>query len=873
MRKKLTDFFEKAKKSYDRAVNGFATTVVKKRLWFIIAFAVVFVAFLVCYFFVDTNYDSTAYLPADSEVKSGLGAMYETFGHSGNGSVMVAGATEEVALKYAEAVEFKNKIKSVNGVKDVLFLDDLFSGITGSLPGDATQEEYAETILILLNIVKGEDFGNGNFELDFNLPTSTIADIVGTLLSGNKGYGAKVNEELATGNYDISKSRFVTVLKTMIVNLSNIDGFDASNFNLSEAGELINGFSESLAMFYAKNKSGKYCALLQVTFNGTDYAQETMSAIDEIRDIGKESGYGIYMSGNSATTYNSIDCVNKQTLYALIAVGIVVMVILFALSTSFWEPILYLIAIGVAVVINMGSNIVLGSVSYLTSGVAGILQLALSMDYSIFLLTRYKQEKQKQVDKETAMINAIKASIRPISASSLTTVASFVAIMFMSYSIGLDMGIVFAKGVILSLLSVFMLLPGLAIYTDKLIVKTTHKSVKLTLYKYTGALMKVRYVVPVLALAVIVAGFVGQSYLKFGYGDTATFGSEGSLIYEDKSHIESVFGRQNQLAVILKKSSGDKVITGANGTITVEQAITEDLAKKDFVLTAQSVSVIKASGMQAILPDKFLAQFDADGEYTRIVTYIDLDEEGEATEKAINEVREVITSYGVGKGEYYLVGGSSSAIEIKEIVNLDYNVITWVSIGLVALILLISFRNFVLPILLILVIQGSVWISTSIDALTGNVIVFLGYMIVSAVMLGATVDYGILLTSNYLEEREKRDKIESIKQAIARSSRAILTSSIILCAAGYVIALTSSMPAIAIFGKLIGRTALASMILVLACLPSLLVIFDKIIQKTTFGKKKIHTKTVTAPLTNPTEKETESVDEAAATCDNEKCEE
>lgn len=828
---------------YQKAIHAFATAVVKKRLWFVIAFALLFSAGVVGFFFVNTNYDSTAYLPNDSEIKQGLQTMYDEFGENGNTSVMIKKDEDVATVSYEESIRFKREALRTEGVSSILWLDDLFGTIVKGTD-TVSQTEQEEGLLFLLSLTEKIDIASllqdpaiqallRKTDVSDPEKVDDLCDMLFVLFKDT------IEKELSSGKYsfafdranEVVKSDLRVLLSSGLLNDVNISETDVSGLN-----EIVSGFQTSVKMFYTTSENGETFPLFQVSFSKNDYAKETMDAIEEIRSLGGKSGYSVHMSGNAATTYNSINCVETQTLYALIAVGGVVLVILFLFSTSFWEPVLYLIAIGVAVIINMGSNVLLESVSYLTSGVAGILQMALSMDYSIFILTRYKQEKEKTMDPEEAMIHAVKASLSPIGASSLTTIASFVAIMFMSYSIGLDMGIVFAKGVVLSLLSVFMLLPGLAVYTDKLIVRSEHKTFRLTFNRFTGTIIKGRKIIPFIAIAIIVVACVGQYYMKFGYGDTATFGSEGSLIYKDKREIESVFGRQNQLAVLIERTAAEKIVTTDGGVdSTAETEITKELSAKEYVLTAQSAGVIKESGLNEILPEAFMAQFDKGGNYKRMVLYLDLDEEGERTEQAIGEIRAFFEEYGVGTDSYYMLGGSSSAIEIKNIVNVDYRRITWVSVALILVILFITFRNAIIPFLLIFVIQGSVWISMSISVLTGDVLVFLGYLIVSAVMLGATIDYGILLTSNYLEARKSFGKRKAIEVAVGKSTRAILTSSLILCAAGIVITLTSTMPAIVVFGELIARTAATSLVLVFTLLPCLLVIFDKVIEKTTFN--------------------------------------
>lgn len=823
----------------EKATEKFATVVVKKRLWFTIVFSVLLIAGIVGFFFVHTNYDSTVYLPDDSEVKNGLSVMYKEYGDGGNASLMIKKA--EATVSYSETVAFKNELLSFDGIAHVLWLDDLFGNVTRFFTDEYSQEEYAEGLFLAVQLLSDPEAQS----------LVSLSEYMGEIKSRRQDRESiqtgidfllkyvlrdVYEAQLASGVYSFDREKGESVLVSVAYQLLKDEAVEglAEEADANALTDLLNGFGSSLKMFYNHGEDGWYSPLLQITFSGTDYADSTINAIDTIRKYGDRTGYGVHLSGNAATTYNSIKCVEKQTTYALIAVGAVVLAILYLFSTSFWEPILYLIAIGVAVVINMGSNALLGSVSYLTGSVSGILQLALSMDYSIFILTRFRQEKQKTPDVEQAMICALKASLKPIGASSLTTIASFVAIMFMTYSIGLDMGIVFAKGVLLSLISVFTFLPGLAVYTNKWIDKSEHKSIRLTMKKYTKGLMKARFVIPVVSLALIVVAAVGQSYMKFGYGDTATFGSKGSIIYMDKQEIEEVFGCQNQLAILLKKEYAEKEATeGAS----IEYAFTQKTASAEYALTAQSKDVIERSGMASMLPDAFLKQFDNGGEFRRIVIYLDLEEEGEKTEKAIAEIRKDLSDLGVPDDGYYMLGGTSSAIEIKTIVNSDYKLITWISIVLIFLILFVTFKNLILPVLLVVVIQGAVWISMSISVLTGDSVVFLGYLIVSAVMLGATIDYGILLTSNYLEKRKTEEKMQAIGSAVAASSRAILTSSLILICAGVVITLTSTMPAISVFGQLIARTAASSLILVLALLPCLLVIFDTVIRKTTFGKK------------------------------------
>lgn len=765
--------------------HSIAKIIVKYRLFFVILFVVAAVVCAVLMNFVKINFDSSSYLPANSNTKKGMTEMQEEFGENGNASAMFLDVSVE------EALVLKDKIINTEGIKDVFWLDDLFDSLSSFFP--ASNLSKAKQIDYIIHIASLIPENSDNVLTIFSAIYSDdryISD------QDYRAYISSLAESFTKGG----------------------ESFDISTFS---------GLSSQLSTFYNENS-----ALFQISFTGTDYDDSTLNAIEKIYAYGD-----CHFFGNAATTYSSAYVVETETNKALVLVAVIILLILIVSSSSWWEPVIFLICIGVAVLINMGTNLILGQISYLTQGVACILQLALTMDYSVFLLSRYKQQRDLGMDAEEAMVVALTKSFSPVSASSLTTVAGFIAIMFMSYTIGFDMGLVLSKGVIFSLLSVFLLMPALIIYSHKLIEKTTHKTFNFSSPKFGRFLVQTRHVLPVIILLVIGASFVLQSMNTFTYGNESSMCSEGSLYMLDKDAIEEKFGTQNQLAILLPREYYSE-----------EKDICEELSALENVDSVQSLSLIESSGMKDLLPDKFISQFyKENGKYTRIVCYISVPEEGEETLKLINSINTVISESVPNTENVYALGNSPATIEIKSFVEKDYSIITFISMILVAAVLLISFRSISIPIILVAVIEGSIWINLSVSALSGHPLVFLGYLIVSSILLGATIDYAILLTSHYMEARKTEGRFKAAEIAVEKSLRAIIISAGIFCCAGFTIGLISSMPTISDFGYMIGRGGISAFILVTVLLPQFLIIADKVIMVTTLHAKNISKKKVYVP--------------------------
>ena len=687
-------------------MRKFSTFIVKQRLWITIAFALCLIASVVGAFFVEVNYADTVYLPQSSSLKQGLDTMYSEFGEGGNATVMLSKADIE------EMMEFKKSVESIDGVSSVIWLDDIFLseeiGVIkeaidkfNSEPGEKITD--GEAIKFLMHLINRMQFLNAEqmqIIADMNFSDPGAMEILNTLKEG------------------LSSSEQGKFVSFLLYLQSSIPADGSMSFDIT----MLEDFAPQLAMFYWNDaKRGEY-ALYQISFVESDYASATMTAIGAIRNLKTPEGSEVRIIGNAATTYNSIQSVNSETGKSMIVAGIIVVIILLLTTTAYWEPVLLLLTIGAAILLNMGTNGIVGyitgvnGISYMTQGVSSVLLLALTMDYSIYLLHRFKQERRGGVSSEEAMVRALTASFSPVSASSLTTIASFVALMFMSYRLGLDMGLVLAKGVVLSIISVFFLMPALILYTEKLIDKTEHKTFNMTFQKFSKGLVKSRFYVPFIILALVIPCVYFQAQNEFTYGPEASLGGEGSALYQDKLDIAEVFGKQNQAIVLMPIKYLDDGAYELNGKrVSTEYMLSMKLMEVDGVSSVQSYSLIDETGFTSMMPDKFLNQFIPDTEnpgYSRVVLFLDVDEEGEATTALIDNINGVIAQYTAN--DAWLLGQSSATLEIKELVNFDYDIITYVSIGLVALILFVTYKSLLIPIILVLVIQGSIYINMAV---------------------------------------------------------------------------------------------------------------------------------------------------------------
>ncbi len=533
--------------------------------------------------------------------------------------------------------------------------------------------------------------------------------------------------------------------------------------------------------------------------------QKSIEAVNEIRSI---------VQGRGEITGDIVDSVAAKeagglSRGALAAILISILVILMLTSSSWFEPALFLLAIGFAIVINNGTNIALGSISYVTKTTSSVLQLAVSMDYAIFLLHRFREYREEGHDVQTAMPLAMQSAFPTIFASGITTIIGFAALIPMRFGLGADMGIVLTKAVIFSLLSVSLLLPVLTMYTYKIIDKTHHRSFIPPLNVLGRFSIKIGVPVLVLVAMVIVPSFLAQQSNDFSYGASAV-STDASMI----SDTERLFGKANNMVMLVP-----------SGDLVKEKAICEELRSMDFVNSLLSYTeTIGEKIPQPFIPKDKLSNLVSDS-YSRIVITVSTEQESAAAFDAVERIRAIGNKY-YGE-DYYLAGGSVNVYDMKETIIVDNKLVTIIGILGIGLIIFITFRNVAIPVILVLVIESAIWMNLSVPYFSNESVVYIAYIIISSIQLGATVDYAILFTSRFIENRGKLAKREAAIQTIADTALSVFTSASILVIAGFALGVTSTNAVTAQLGGLIGRGTLLSASLVLFLLPTVLLLADR----------------------------------------------
>ena len=493
-------------------------------------------------------------------------------------------------------------------------------------------------------------------------------------------------------------------------------------------------------------------------------------------------------------------------------------------SYSWLEPALYLTVIGVSVAINMGTNAFFGSVPFITNAMAAVLQLAVSMDYSIFLLHRYFEERDRGLDVRQAVVKASVSSLSSVSASALTTVAGFAALLFMRYGIGADIGLVLLKGVSISLLTVMTLMPVLLLLCSKPLERTRHRLLMPSFGAIGRGVMKARFGIIAVALLAVVPALLAQGSNSYSYGDNSAASGQGRT-YEERKQITEAFGAGNAVMLLVPKGDtakeiqlaqmleGDANISSVTALATIaDSAISRDLLPKAVV-------------------DSFTSEHNS-----RMIVYLNTDGETPESFVAVESIRAAAEQY--YPGEWYAAGRATSLADIRDTVTVDNRIVTAVSLLAVGLIVLVTFRSISLPLILLLVIELAVWVNMSVPYFTGFQMAYIGYLIIRSLQLGSTIDYGILLSNRYREFRALHPPREAAVQAVKASGPSVLTSALILATAGYGFGAVSSVDSISQLGSLIGRGALISCLLTVTLLPSLLAVLDRFINLTTLGKKR-----------------------------------
>ena len=509
-----------------------------------------------------------------------------------------------------------------------------------------------------------------------------------------------------------------------------------------------------------------------------------------------------------------------EVMNAMVILLPVILIILILSTTSWIEPLLFLAAIGISVIINMGTNSFFSGVSFLTNAVTPILQLAVSLDYAIFLLHSFgKHRKTEGISIEEAMREAIKESFSTIAASASTTLFGFMALLFMDFLIGADLGLSLAKGIIISFVSVIVFLPALTMCVYKAIDKTHHREF-MPIFENVNKFLKHLGIPAVVLLAIIIIPcFLGQSQTNFLYGYQSAF---DKMTGQNAAHIEEP--RTTVMVLLVPK-----------GDIMREEMLGEDLLALPHVTSVMSYAKTIGSGIPPEFLDKSITDQFYSENYARLVVYTNTSQEGDTAFETVENITATAEKY--YSENIYSVGQSANMYDIKTVVQKDNQLTNLIAVITIFLTLLVTFKSGTLPFFLLLTIESAIWINLSIPYFTGTSINYIGYLVLNTVQLGATVDYAILLTVTYMRNRQIMPKNEAIHKALGSSFRSILVSATTLATAGFTLAGTSSNPLIADIGVLLGRGTLLSMTMVLIFLPAMLLIFDKIIGKTTYKSK------------------------------------
>lgn len=562
--------------------------------------------------------------------------------------------------------------------------------------------------------------------------------------------------------------------------------------------------------------------LFIIEFNEDDYSLEVGESLGKIETILGNRNINFHLRGPAIQNKSSRDKLNKEMVWILLITVPLAIVILFLASVSWFEPVIVLINLAVAIVINLGTNYMLPSVSYITMAISSVLQLAMSLDYSLFLIHRYYEERENGLEPKEAAIKSTKDAFSSITASALTTIFGFLALVVMKYKIGMDIGVSLAKAIVVSFVITLVLLPILLITFDKVLLKLKHKKFNFKLDRLNNFFC--RFKIPIFIVIVAIGGisFWIQTKANYAYGDAVLRDPKDEVV-RDENAIEDSFGAFQPIVIMYKHEDRSEAIVLANKLMAI-----------DNVTQIQSlVTSIDPSLPEDILPVEALVQFKGKN-YSRMIIYIDLVEENEemysVSEEIVNLTKNTLSS------KSYVIGVPIAIGEIKTSVTSDGIFVQLLSALLIAIIIGIALKSAVLPVILVLLIEISIWINVAITSIGGGVVVYIGYLVVNSLQLGATIDYAVLLTGRYQEFRLTLEPKEAMKEAISKSVPAIITSAVVLSVAGFMEAIISRLSIVKEIGMLIGRGALLSGILVIFVLPALLLLFDKTIQKTLIKK-------------------------------------
>lgn len=561
--------------------------------------------------------------------------------------------------------------------------------------------------------------------------------------------------------------------------------------------------TDTLETYYKDNN-----ALFTVTIE-EDRRIEAVSSIREI--IGEDNAMTGSAVSTAISTTETVLEVNKISIFTVLFV----LVVLVMTTNSWMEPLIVLIGLGLAIVINNGTNLIFGEISFVTNAAGSILQLAVSLDYSVFLLHRFEECRQENPDVKAAMTEALCKSTSSILSSGLTTVIGFLALVLMQFRLGPDLGLALAKGVAISLITVFVFMPSFILLTYKWLDKTRHKDLLPKFDLFGKSVQKMTIPMVCIFVILIIPAYLASNDNDYYYGSSNIFGNETQL-GSDTAVIESVFGKSD--TYVLMVPAGDTA---------TETELSQELNNLPQVTSI--ISYVDLAGAEIpleYLDENTLSQLISKN-YSRMVLSVDVPYEGEETFALVEQVRNIAQKY--YSDTYYLAGEGVSTYDLMETVTDDMVKVNFMAIAAVFIVLLLSLRSISLPIVLVLSIETAIWINLSIPYFMDTPIFYIAYLIISSIQLGATVDYAILMTDRYKENREMMNKKAAVIQTISDVTVSILTSGSVLTVVGLLLGYITTNQLLGQLGIFIGRGAILSLIIVLFVLPGLLYLFDPLI--------------------------------------------
>lgn len=575
--------------------------------------------------------------------------------------------------------------------------------------------------------------------------------------------------------------------------------------------------------------------MMAVFFDEATSADGSLEAVKEIRSI---AGEQCFVSGMSSVVEDIKDLTMQEApMYVVIAV-ILTSIILALTMDSFLIPLFFMLSVGMAIIYNMGTNFLQGEISFITEALAAVLQLAVTIDYSIFLWHSYKEEKEKHPgDNKEAMAVAIGKTITSVVSSSITTVAGFLALCFMSYELGMDMGIVMAKGVVIGVICCITVLPSMILVFDKALEKTMHKDLVPSLEKPSKFIIKHHAAFIVLFIVVLIPAVYGQINTNVYYNLTDTLPKDlNSVIANTKLDEEYHMATTHMLLV-----DADMQPKEVNSML-------DEMGKVDGVSFSMSLdTLIGPSIPREIVPESVTKILKSDKWQLMLIGSeykVASDEEN----AQIDELSKILKSY---DKDGMLIGEAAATKDLIDITDHDFKVVNIVSIAAIFIIILIALRSVSLPIILVAVIEFAITVNMGVPCFTNTTIPFIASVVIGTIQLGATVDYAILMTTRYKTERNAgKDKHEAVTIALTTSMKSIMVSALGFFASTFGVGVYSSVDMISQLCTLMSRGAIISMITVICILPSMLMLFDKVIINTTMGMKKKENKLYKLPEIN-----------------------